>query len=82
MSGEAIKIAIRVRPFNDTEKGQTCCIRMNETQVFVDDHLEGKEERKFTFDHAMWSYDGFNTEADGYNRKKPDSQYCDQEKCW
>jgi hypothetical protein len=30
MSGEAIKIAVRVRPFTDKEKGenQICCIEM------------------------------------------------------
>jgi len=51
--------------------------------VFVDDHSgEKKEERKFTYDHAMWSHDDFDTEADGYNRPKPGSTYCDQVMCW
>ena len=30
----------------------------------------------------MWSHDGFNSEKNGYNRPKPNSNYCDQDKCW
>jgi len=50
--------------------------------VTVKDIATGKEDRTFTYDHAMWSFDGFTTEADGYNRANPGSNYCDQEKAW
>jgi len=36
MSGEAVKIAIRVRPFIN-EPNQTCCIKMTDVKVSVMD---------------------------------------------
>lgn len=43
---------------------------------------EKKEDRKFSFDHAMWSHDNFTTDEKGYNHPKPGTNYCDQKICW
>jgi len=43
--------------------------------------IGGKDTRKFEFDHAFWSFDGFKEEADGY--KSPAvSKYIDQKEVW
>lgn len=62
---EAIKIAVRVRPFNakETAANQQLCIEMTETKVTVNDLETGKEPKSYTFDHAFWSYDCFTTDA-------------------
>ena len=39
-----------------------------------------KPKREFSFDHALWSHDGFTNDANGYSRANPGSQYCDQDK--
>ena len=41
-----------------------------------------KAPREFTFDHALWSHDGFSVEEDGYFKPNEDSQYTDQKKVW
>lgn len=38
--------------------------------------------KKFTFDHAFWSHDGFETQPDGYSKPAPGSNYTDQRKVW
>lgn len=48
----------------------------------VKDIIDHREDRTFTFDHAMWSHDNFQTDAEGYNSPKPGSNYCDQKKAW
>ena len=50
----------KLRPYSNLDFVQS------DKQVTVKD-LTGKEkDRLFTYDHAMWSFDGFNTEANGY----------------
>ena len=51
-----------------------------ETKVTVNDLHEGKKPREFSFDHALWSHDGFTNDATGYSVPDPGSQYCDQKK--
>lgn len=60
----SVKVAVRVRPFNDREQGSKCCIKMNGPQTVVRDPATGAE-RPFTFDYSFWSHDGFRTEEDG-----------------
>lgn len=38
--------------------------------------------KSFTFDHALWSYDGFENDAEGYSHAAPGSQYADQKSVW
>lgn len=48
---------------------------MTDTQVKITDPDEDRE-KKYTFDHAMWSFDGFTTSAEGVF--VPDGpKYCD-----
>jgi kinesin family member 1 len=45
------------------------------------DDGEDKADRTFTFDHALWSHDGFKVDEKGYNQPVS-PQYCDQKKVW
>ena len=47
--------------------------------VIVNDLSGEKPERKFTFDHALWSHDRFVNDDKGYSRGT-DGKYCDQDK--
>lgn len=38
--------------------------------------IENKPDRTFTFDHAMWSFDGFKNDETGYSKATND-KYCD-----
>jgi|LauGreDrversion4_2_1035121.scaffolds.fasta_scaffold885738_2 kinesin family protein 1 len=49
--------------------------------VIVKDLVDKKDDRKFEFDHALWSYDGFKNREDGYSEPIND-KYVDQEKVW
>lgn len=44
--------------------------------------MGNKAERKFTYDYAMWSHDGFEIDGTGYHAPLPGSDYCDQKKAW
>ena len=47
------------------------------------DLIDKRPDREFSFDHALWSHDGFSIrESDGYAYPNPGSQYCDQEQVW
>lgn len=62
-----IKVAIRVRPFNNRELdlNTDLCIKMTDTQTHILDE-EGKLQRTFTYDHCFWSFDGFVKDDKGY----------------
>lgn len=80
----SVKVAIRVRPFNDREKklGSELCVKMSGQTVMLLDS-EGNEARKFNFDYAVWSHDGFVTDDKGYFKKDNAlSKYWDQEKVY
>jgi len=48
---------------------------MTDTQVKITDPVEDRE-KKYTFDHAMWSHDGFKTNEKGVF-VPVDPRYCD-----
>lgn len=53
-----------------------------ETDVIVKDLSgEGKPNRVFSFDHALWSHDGYRDNGTGYLEPIND-KYCDQKKVW
>lgn len=62
----SVKVAVRVRPFNDREKekGSKCCIQMQNPSTLITDPKTGKD-RTFTFDYSFWSHDGFTEEENG-----------------
>jgi hypothetical protein len=58
---EAVKVAVRVRPFNGREKdrGAKIIIEMDGNITRIKDPSEpDKEGRPFTFDYSYWSHDG------------------------
>ena len=68
----SVKVAVRVRPFNDREKerGAKCCIWMVCSSLFSKGPSTGitepnsGREKVFTFDYSFWSHDQFE-ERDG-----------------
>ena len=69
-STDNIKIAVRVRPFNDreTERKSKCIIEMKDNiTTIIKPAIAGQpEERKsFTFDRSYWSHDGYQETHDG-----------------
>jgi hypothetical protein len=85
MSGEAVTVAIRVRPFKQDEidEKQVVCVTMTDTQVKINDPVDDRE-KKYTFDYAMWSHDGFDTNEKGVFVPKAGNpkNYCDQQRAW
>lgn len=59
---ENVRVAVRVRPFNNREKQRNakCIIEMqNKTTVLFNPNDLKERPKKFTFDHSYWSNDGF-----------------------
>jgi hypothetical protein len=78
MAEEAVKVAVRVRPFNKREKeaNSKLCVAMSGATTIITNPDNG-EEKKYAYDFSYWSHDGFTEEANGYNR--PDgNKYIDQ----
>ena len=67
-----VKVAVRVRPFNNRERDRDaqCIVRMhgNKTTII---NTDSQEEKTFSFDHAFWSHDGFET----LEKPEPDLKY-------
>lgn len=42
--------------------------------------FKGEEQKDFTFDYSFWSFDEFETNADGYMKPTASGKYADQEK--
>lgn len=63
---EAVKVAVRIRPFNGREKDRNskCCIEMNGAQTTITDPDSG-EAKDFAFDFSYWSHDGFHEDDTG-----------------
>nr|XP_039265473.1 kinesin-like protein KIF28P isoform X1 [Styela clava] len=61
--GEGVKVAVRVRPFNQRERdrGSVCIIEMDGTQTKITnpDPQPGEDPKTFAFDYSYWSHDGF-----------------------
>ncbi len=74
----SVKVAVRVRPFNEREKklGCECIVDMQDPTTILKP-FKGEAERKFTFDYSFWSFDGFQTQPDGF-MKATGSKYADQ----
>lgn len=72
-------MAVRVRPFNDREKelNSTCVVDMENPVTILKAHGK-EEERRFTFDYSLWSFDQFTTEPNGY-LKPSGAKYADQQ---
>lgn len=86
MPAENLKVAVRVRGFNDREREMGCklVVQMNGNTTTVlptGNDTRSSTERRFAFDYSYWSHDGFKIENDGY--LSPDassSRYIDQKR--
>ncbi|KAJ3339384.1 hypothetical protein HDU93_008292 [Gonapodya sp. JEL0774] len=74
-----IKIAVRIRPFNDREKSRNARLiaSMHDATTEIVDPEKGGEPHKFTFDYSFWSHDGF-IDKDGVLEPQAGSNYADQ----
>eukprot|EP00930_Biecheleria_cincta_P046853 TRINITY_DN32383_c0_g1_i1.p1 TRINITY_DN32383_c0_g1~~TRINITY_DN32383_c0_g1_i1.p1 ORF type:complete len:916 (-),score=164.49 TRINITY_DN32383_c0_g1_i1:82-2829(-) len=53
-----IRVCVRVRPFNEREEGECCCVAMpTDTQVTVTKNEGAGDIHNFQFDRAYWSHD-------------------------
>lgn len=77
----SVKVAVRVRPFNEREKtmGAKLCIEMSGKSTTIHNIEDEKQNKTFAFDYSYWSHDGFENDPDGYSRPTS-SKYADQEK--
>ncbi|CAK8695890.1 unnamed protein product [Clavelina lepadiformis] len=60
--GESVKVAVRVRPFNQREKDRSAklIIRMEGPSTYIQNPETPNEEPKmFAFDYSYWSHDGY-----------------------
>lgn len=66
---ENLKVAVRVRPFNNREIGRKAkmIIDMNGNSTSIKHPNDPKDAKKFAFDHSYWSFDGFKEDKDGYS---------------
>lgn len=89
MPAENLKVAVRVRGFNDREREMNCkmVVSMSGNQttlVPLGTDARNANERNFAFDYSYWSHDGFKVESDGYFSPDPShpngSKYCDQKR--
>ncbi|XP_074659378.1 kinesin-like protein KIF28 isoform X2 [Tubulanus polymorphus] len=77
--GENVKVAVRVRPFNQRENARNAklIISMSGSTTEISDPANKGNKKKFAFDYSYWSHDGFTEEANGY-LKPTASKYADQ----
>lgn len=78
---EAVKVAVRVRPFNgrETERNAKLIINMHGTTTEITNPEDPTDVRKYSFDHSYWSHDGYEEAEDGYlNAAAGNEQYVDQ----
>ncbi|XP_038044731.1 kinesin-like protein KIF28P [Patiria miniata] len=79
---ENVKVAVRVRPFNERELKMkaTCIIKMHGKTTEISDPANKQgEPKKFTFDQSYWSHDGYKEGPDGYlEPASTKSPYADQ----
>ena len=83
----SVKVAVRVRPFNERELSlmqtnpdecdQKPCIKMQGPSTIITDPLSG-QDRPFSFDYSLWSHDGFKTDKGLAVPDADDSPYADQ----
>ncbi|CAF0775133.1 unnamed protein product [Brachionus calyciflorus] len=80
MAEENLKVAVRVRPFNQREKDakSKLIVSMAGNQTIIS-HPQTKEEKKYAYDYSYWSHDSFKTESNGYF-SADNPKYADQKR--
>ncbi|CDJ56258.1 kinesin, putative [Eimeria maxima] len=80
----SVKVAVRVRPFNDREKNMNAilCISMEGKSTTIENKDDAKNPSKtFAFDYSYWSHDGFEVDDTGYCRPSS-TKYADQHRVY
>ncbi|XP_038646163.1 kinesin-like protein KIF28P [Scyliorhinus canicula] len=78
----SLKVAVRVRPFNQREKAMRskCIISMVGNNCAIVDPKDLSNKKTFTFDYCYWSADGYIENDQGvYLPDGPHSRYMNQE---
>lgn len=77
MSGSSVKVAVRVRPFNEREKKlkDKCILKMDGYKTTITNPADGNT-KDFTFDYSFWSHDGYIEESNGYLKTDPSHMGC------
>ncbi|XP_067844541.1 kinesin-like protein KIF28 [Heptranchias perlo] len=80
-SADSVKVAVRVRAFNQTEKdaGSSCIISVALNDITIYDPRNRNNTKTFTFDLSYWSHSGFIKNEEGILIPDgPTSRYADQ----
>ncbi|KAK3761147.1 hypothetical protein RRG08_022551 [Elysia crispata] len=83
MPEDSVKVAVRVRPFNQREKDRNAklVIKMQgSTTTITNPEAPSEEPKKFAFDYSYWSHDGFTSQDDGILVPNAGSPYASQHK--
>ncbi|XP_063722151.1 kinesin-like protein KIF28 [Symsagittifera roscoffensis] len=77
--GEAVRVAVRVRPFNSREKSMNAklIIKMSGKTTYITNPADN-EKKDFAFDYSYWSHDGFKEDGEGNLLKDGGSNYATQ----
>ncbi|XP_041063490.1 kinesin-like protein KIF28P [Carcharodon carcharias] len=81
LSADSVKVAVRVRPFNQMEKdaGSRCIISTVLNSITVCDPRNRNNTKSFTFDLSYWSHSAFIKNEEGILIPDgPTSRYADQ----
>ncbi|XP_041350719.1 kinesin-like protein KIF28P [Gigantopelta aegis] len=79
-SGDSVKVAVRVRPFNQREKNaEAKCIISMEGKSTTIKNPETGDSKTFSFDYSYWSHDGFTEDQNGVFLPNEGSNYSDQQ---
>ncbi|CAL1277290.1 unnamed protein product [Larinioides sclopetarius] len=86
---ENVKVALRVRPFNQREKQRNAksIVQMSGNTTFLTNPDDPSDPvKKFTYDHSYWSHDGFKELPNGYCAQDTShangAKFCDQERVY
>jgi pSer/pThr/pTyr-binding forkhead associated (FHA) protein len=78
---DAVKVAIRVRPYNSRERqeGAVLCVDMESNMVKLTNPADGSA-KEFFYDYCYWSHDGFTEDpTTGFlGKSSSSSKYADQ----
>ncbi|XP_062573408.1 kinesin-like protein KIF28 isoform X5 [Saccostrea cucullata] len=81
MPDESVKVAVRVRPFNQREKDRQAklIIKMQgQMTTITNPETPNEEPKSFSFDFSYWSHDGFQEQSDGVLVPAGGSNYASQ----
>jgi kinesin family protein 1 len=80
--GDAVRVAVRVRPFNSREKARNAVniIEMTSKQTMIRDP-SNDSVKTFNFDHSYWSHDQFEEDENGCRLSQTHVPFNDMQIC-